>query len=353
MGHKLYDVLGVARDCSADDLKKAYKKLAIQHHPDKGGDPEKFKEISNAYQILSDDEQRSRYDQLGDERFDQSGNMSSVDPSVIFEQFFGRGGGFDPFSHLFGGGNPFGHHQQGSRKCRTVQHCIQISNREAYFGSEKHIKLTLHKKCLKCLDTCPTCQGRGQISEMQRMGPFTSMMSRPCHTCRGSGNIPKGKASCQECKGKGEFEEEKRIDIKIPMGVETGHQINIAGCGEQPQQQGDIAGDLIFEILVQLDSNFERKGLDLIYKTSISFKESVLGKVIQIPHYEELIHCNLSEYGIIQPGKEYIIPDKGMKTDTRKGKLIVILNINYPTKKLNESQKELFHKAFLNYDSCI
>lgn len=353
MGHKLYDVLGISQNCSSDDIKKAYKKLAVQHHPDKGGDPDKFKEIANAYQILSDDEQRQKYDQLGDDLFNQTnGGGGGVDPSVIFEQFFGRGGGFDPFSHLFGGGHPFmgGGGQQGPRRCRNIQHAIQITNKDAYFGCEKHIKLTLHKKCLKCLESCNTCQGRGQISEMQRMGPFTSMMTRPCHVCKGTGNIPKGKASCNECKGKGEYGEEKRIDIKIPRGVETGHQVTITGCGEQAQQPGDITGDLILEVLVQLDQQFERRGLDLVHKCQINFKESILGKTIQIPHYEEPIQINLSDFGIIQPGKEYIIPNKGMVTDNSKGKLIIICQITYPTKVLNDNQKELFKQAFNHYE---
>jgi len=349
MGHKLYDILGINRDCSIEDLKKAYKKLAIQHHPDKGGDPEKFKEISNAYQILSDENQRRKYDQLGDELFEQSGNMpQQMDPSAIFEQLFGRRG-FDPFCDLFGMGGGFPQNQ-GQRRCRNAQHAIQVSNREAYFGCEKHIKLSLHKKCLKCLEQCSTCQGQGQISEMQRMGPFTSMISRPCHVCRGSGSIAKGKSSCNECKGNGEYGEEKRIDIKIPMGVETGHQITITGCGEQPQQPGEIAGDLILEILVQLDQAFERRGLDLIHKCSITFKESIIGKTIRVPHYEEAFECNLSDFGIIQPGKEYVIQGKGMKTDKTKGKLIIVCNISYPSKLLTQSQKEKFIEAFSHYE---
>lgn len=352
MGYKLYDLLSVPKNASMDDIKKAYKKLAVQHHPDKGGDPEKFKEIANAYQILSDEEQRKRYDMLGDEQFEQSGNMPThVDPSAIFEQFFGRGG-FDPFGSMFGGGSPFGFHQQqsrGPRKCRNVRHVIHITNKDAYFGCEKHIKLTLQKKCLSCVDTCNACQGRGEITEMQRMGPFTSMMTRACGQCQGSGQTPKAKQTCTNCKGACETREEKIIDLNIPQGVETGNQILGSGLGEQPQQAGDIAGDLIFEILVQPDKAFERRGLDLVHRIGIDFKDSILGKSIIIPHYDGPYELNTSKFGILQPNKEYSISDKGMMKDKQKGKLIVIFDINYPKKVLTDKDKELFSNAFNSY----
>ena len=354
MGYKLYDLLSVPKNASLDDIKKSYKKLAVQHHPDKGGDPEKFKEIANAYQILSDEEQRKRYDMLGDEQFEQSGNMPShVDPSAIFEQFFGRGG-FDPFASMFGGGSPFGFHQsqsRGPRKCRNVRHVIHITNKDAYFGCDKHIKITLHKKCLNCLDSCNACQGRGEITEMQRMGPFTSMMTRACGQCQGSGQTQKSKSNCDLCNGKCEIIEEKKVDIHIPEGVETGNQILAPGLGEQPQQQGDIAGDLIFEILVQPDKIFERRGLDLVHRISVTFKESILGKTIIIPHYEKECLIDSSSLGILQPNKEYSVPEKGMIKDKQKGKLILVFDIQYPKKVLTDKDKELFLKAFENYMS--
>lgn len=353
MGYKLYDLLGISKSSSIDDIKKAYKKLAVQHHPDKGGDPEKFKEIANAYQILSDEEQRKRYDMLGDEQFEKSGNMqTNVDPSAIFEQFFGRGG-FDPFAHMFGG-SPFGFQQQssrgGPRKCRNVRHVIHISNKDAYFGCDKHIKITLQKKCLNCLESCNACQGRGEITEMQRMGPFTSMMTRPCGQCQGSGQTPKAKQNCITCKGTCEIREEKIIDMTIPKGVETGNQILVSGFGEQAQQPGDIPGDLIFEILVQPDKAFERRGLDLVHRITIDFKESIIGKMVMIPHYEGEYELNTSNFGILQPNKEYSIPDKGMQKDKQKGKLILVFDINYPKKILSEQNKTYFREAFKNYE---
>jgi len=340
MGHKFYDILGISKDASKEEIKKAYKKMAIQHHPDKGGDPDKFKEVARAYEVLSDDDKKRKYDQLGDEGFEQMSDMGmsgGMDPNSIFEQFFG-GGGFNPFF----GGDPFMRQQrpeQMRRKARNVQHVIQISNQDAYFGTQKVLKISIQKRCFKCLKTCENCQGRGQINSMQRMGPFTTMVTQPCHICQGTGKVSGNNASCSSCKGKGDYTEEKIIELKIPMGVEMGHNIVFNGLGEQPQLENDIAGDLVFEVFVQPDPNFERSGLDLIYKSSLTFQESILGKKIKIPHYDETFEIDLGEYGIIQPNKSYILQNKGMKTIHKKGNLILKFNITYPSSVLSQDLK--------------
>lgn len=344
MGHKLYDVLGVPKNCSGEDLKKAYKKLAIQHHPDKGGDPDKFKEISHAYQILSNDDQRRRYDQLGDENFDRGG-MPSMDPSSIFEQFFG-GGGMPPF---FGGpfGGMFHRNEPAHKTCRNLNHVISINLREAYSGSEKHIKITLHKRCFKCLDTCHACQGKGQINELHRMGPFTNIMTRACSTCKGSGQIAKNNNSCTECNGCGEIKTEQRLDVQIPAGVETGWQKVFTGYGEQPQTPNDTPGNLVLEIMVQPDPFFERRGSDLVYKHRMTLADSICGKIIDIQLFDETIHVNTREWGIVQPGKEYSIPEKGMPNQHKKrGNLIILFSIDYPSRVLTDEQVDLVRRAF-------
>lgn len=343
MGHKFYDILGISKDASKEDIKKAYKKMAIQHHPDKGGDPEKFKEVARAYEVLSNDDNKHKYDQLGDEGFEKMSDMGmsggGFDPHSIFEQFFGGGGGFNPF---FGGGDPFMRHQrheQMRRKGRNVQHVVQISNHDAYFGVQKILKISIQKKCFKCLKSCENCQGRGMVNTMQRMGPFTTMVTQPCHICQGTGKISCNNTSCVTCKGKGDYTEEKIIELKIPMGVEMGHHIVFNGLGEQPQTENDIPGDLVFEIFVQPDPIFERNGLDLIYKSTITFQESILGKTINIPHYEEPFDISLGDYGIIQPNKSYNIQNKGMKTNQKHGNLILKFNIIYPTHVLSVELK--------------
>jgi|Laugresbdmm110sd_1035091.scaffolds.fasta_scaffold00005_42 DnaJ-class molecular chaperone len=353
MGHKLYDVLGVSMNCTPEELKKSYKKLAIQHHPDKGGDSEKFKEIAHAYDVLSDSEKKQRYDQLGDEAYEMGGanNGPSFDPNSIFEQFFGgRGGGMPGF---FGGdffGGMHGHGRPSPKKCRNLQHVVQMTNRDAYFGGHKVLKVTLHKKCMRCMETCFACQGQGQINELQRVGPFTTVASRPCDACRGTGQAVKGKSSCTECSGKGDYTEEKKIDLHIPIGTETGKQVVFPGYGEQPQHPGDLPGDLIFEMLVNLDTTFERKGLDLIYKQMLSFTESILGKKIDVPLYDGIYTVHTSEFGIIQPNKQYTISNKGMKTEKQTGNLIIVFQVVYPTKQLSEECKQEMNTLFKKYD---
>jgi DnaJ-class molecular chaperone len=334
MPHSLYEVLGLSKNASVEDIKKSYKRLAIIHHPDKGGDIDKFKEIGNAYGVLSDPAKRQTYDQLGDEHYEKgAGAGSPFDTSQMFEQFFGK----NPFMN----GHAF-HQQHMRRKCRNVQHVIQISNRDAYFGSQKNLKVTINKRCTSCIDMCGACQGQGQINELQRMGPFTTMNSRTCDRCRGSGQAAKGRAACATCKGKCDYSEEKLIELDIPMGVETGKQFVFASLGEQAQLPNDIPGDLIFEILISLDPTLQRRGLDLIYKCPITFVESIVGKTIVVPLYEGGYSVDIGIFGIIQPGKEYTIAEKGMRTAKNRGNLIIIFQIAYLTTELSiECKKEL------------
>jgi DnaJ family protein A protein 2 len=189
---------------------------------------------------------------------------------------------------------------------------------------------------------CGACQGQGQINELQRMGPFTTMNSRTCDRCRGSGQAAKGRAACATCKGKCDYSEEKLIELDIPMGVETGKQFVFASLGEQAQLPNDIPGDLIFEILISLDPTLQRRGLDLIYKCPITFVESIVGKTIVVPLYEGGYSVDIGIFGIIQPGKEYTIAEKGMRTAKNRGNLIIIFQIAYLTTELSiECKKEL------------
>lgn len=297
MSSKLYDVLNVSPNCSVDELKKAYKKLAFEHHPDKGGDANKFKEITNAYSILSDPEQRANYD----------------NPNQ----------GINIFEHMFG----MREHHGFNRKRRTVVHVIQITNREAYYGDMKTLKIMLSKKCMTCVQLCHQCQGQGQINELQRMGPFATMTSRPCHKCSGLGQCIIGRPSCANCKGRGEYQEERKIEITIPASVENGKQIVVEGCGEQMQSPNDVAGDLILEIKIIPDPIFERKGLDLIYRQTLTFRESVLGKTLNVPLYDGLYTLDIADLGIIEPNKAYEIKGKGMA----KGNLILLFQVKYPS----------------------
>lgn len=309
----LYEVLNVSRNCSIDDLKKAYKKLAFEHHPDKGGDANKFKEINNAYSILSNPEERAKYD----------------NPTQNI------------FEHMFGSSREYSF----NRKCRTVIHIIQITNKEAYYGDMKVLKIMLSKKCMQCTQLCNQCQGKGQINELQRMGPFATMTSRPCNKCNGTGQCIVGKPSCEICKGNGEYQEERKIEITIPVGVENGKQIVIEGCGEQIQSPTDVPGDLILEIKIIPDLIFERKGLDLIYRQTITFRESILGKTLNVPLYDGLYTLDISELGIIEPNKKYEIKGKGMKN----GNLILLFQVKYPSVPLSIECKNEFGSLFTKF----
>ena len=217
-----------------------------------------------------------------------------------------------------------------------------MTNRDAFFGGQKTLKVTLHKKCMRCLETCNQCQGQGMVTEMQRMGPFTTMASRPCHMCNGSGSCVKGKRDCSECRGKGEYSEDKKVELTIPMGVETGATVLIAGFGEQPQQPNDVPGDLLFEFLVQMDPVFERKELDLTYRSTITFMESIVGKEIEVPMYDGPVRVDTATLGVIQPNKVYTIPGKGMKTEGgKRGALHLIFKVTYPGVLKKEAREDI------------
>jgi len=339
MTHKHYDVLGVPHDASKDEIKKAYKKLAVQLHPDKGGDPEKFKELANAYDVLSDDEKRNQYDQLGDEGFQSAGQggMHEVDPHSIFEQLFGG----MPF-----GGMPFGFnmHMNTGGPCRKNDHIhpLNISLEDAYKGLHKNIKVSLTNLCKRCKEQCYACQGQGHVMDMKRMGFITQMMQRPCNVCQTSGFIAKGKANCDECKGNGTMKDEHKLDLAIPAGVKDGFLIRFKGLGEQPVNPNDIPGDLIFEVRVQSDANFTREGDDLVYKVPITFTETVTGKEFVIPHFSGVMHMNSSEFGIVQPNKAYVVRGKGMPG----GNLVLVFDVRYPNKKLNFEDRQAINKMF-------
>lgn len=341
MTHKFYDILGVSRDASQDDIKRAYRKAAIANHPDKGGDPEKFKEVSNAYQVLSDEDKRRRYDQVGDDAFENGGGMSEgfggMNPHDLFEQLFrGAGGGF-PFHFDFGFGD--GGMHRGVTKKKDHVHTITISMADAFHGIQKSLRIGMKKACLSCKRQCYTCQGRGSITDMRRMGFMTQMVTRPCDACHGAGASSKG---CASCNNLGHTMEEKRVEVKIPAGVNTGHRFVFQGMGEQAVCDNEVSGDLIMEVLVQADQNFQRQGQDLIHTVKLTLAESIIGKTITIPHFGGDIVINLEEYGIIQPQKTYVLSGKGMPG----GNLVIAFQINYNKTSLSDEERKKLREAF-------
>lgn len=340
MSWKLYEQLGVPKSASKEDIKKAYKKKALETHPDRGGDPEEFKQVNHAYTVLQEDDTRRRYDQLGDEGFEASGGVSGgsggpqMNPNDIFQQFFGQGFNFN-FHGGGGGGGGGGGPEQPTRR-NNHRHVFKIDMREAFFGAKKGIRLVLHKTCIRCCERCYACQGRGQITEMHRMGFFTQMMTRSCGTCRGSGNVTKAKEGCGECNGAGKYNQEKIVELTVPPGVDTGHVIVFEGLGEQPTCQGETPGDLHIEIFVQPHEQFTRQNNDLYMRVPVSFRDSIIGTSIRIPHFTGDFQVETLELGILQPAKQYVIKGKGMPLRDKKdnGNLVLQFEIQYPATRL-------------------
>jgi DnaJ-class molecular chaperone len=295
-----YDVLGLTRDATADDVKKAYRKLAREHHPDKGGDPEKFKKVQEAYEVLSDPEKRQNFDRFGTPDAPPQG----PNPNDIFAQMFGG---------AFGG-------QRGPVRRADHHHDLKITLDDAYRGLSRTFKVTLTKPCFACRKQCPQCRGRGSVQI--QMGPMA--FSQPCPACGGQGGVSSG---CHECNFRSKKHEPLNLELKIPAGVEDGATLVAGGMGEQGQKPDEEPGDLIFHVKIQDHPGLMRQGKDLVWSTRISFEDSVNGKVLQIPHFDGPIEINTSDWGVLDPREDYVVPNKGFVPG---GKLRVSFNVVYP-----------------------
>jgi len=278
-----YKVLGVPRGAPEAEVKKAYRKLAMQHHPDKGGDPEQFKKIQAAYDSISNPQ---------------------PDPTA------------DMFSHMFGGFRK----PTGPVRRADHEHSIRISFEDSFRGTSKNLKISLEKPCFACQRRCRSCEGRGGVQI--QMGPMA--FSQPCQPCSGQGFSSNG---CLECSFKRHKIESLNLELKIPAGVENGARIVKREMGEQARSKDEEPGDLIFHIKIDDDPIFMRQGSDLIFNTKISFEESVNGKVLEIPHFDGPIQIDTKDWGILDPREDYIIPKKGFGGN---GRLRISFNIVYP-----------------------
>lgn len=296
----LYEDLGLNKDASPGDVKKAYHKLAREHHPDKGGDAEKFKKVQEAYEVLSNPEKRQNYDQWG-----------TVDGPPQ-----GMPGGFPPdlFAHMFGG------RPQGPRRRADHEHTVTISLEQAYTGTTRNLRVSLTKPCPSCKSKCNQCGGRGQIHH--QMGPFA--MAQPCGACAGQG---KTYAGCSTCNFRKNIFENLNFELRIPKGVESDTVITARGLGEQAHESGEEAGDLHFHIRVEDHPIFMRQGKDLIFHTKISFEDSVNGKVLSVPHFDGSFDVDTKQWGPLDPRQDYVVPFKGMEAG---GRLRLSFDVQYP-----------------------
>jgi DnaJ-class molecular chaperone len=359
MSKKFYDLLEVSQDASIEDIKKSYKKLAMLHHPDKNKDNKeeseiKFKEITNAYSVLSDPETRQRYDLSGDENFN-NGSGGGQEPNMddIFQHLFGsrRGGGNNPFGNPFGGHDIFGFNGgHNPNQCNNIVKSYNITLEDIYNGINKQLKFGVKKYCKKCFITCNTCKGSGMIQQFMQMGPMTQIFQSQCNKCNGAKIINKNNKDCMECKGMGLYEIEHMAQLNMPKGFSCNNTI-FEGLGEQPQTTSQKAGNLILEFKLTPHSHFVKQDNDLYYKHTITLSESILGKIITIDYFGEQIKINSNQFGIINPSKQYILKNRGLPiyNTSKKGNMIIEFNITYP--KLNQDEltnlTTILNKAFI------
>ena len=346
-----YEILGVDKGVTQEELKKAYRKLAIKYHPDKNKEPgaeEKFKEISEAYGVLSDSEKRSKYDQYGHAGVDGTWSQEDIFRGVDFEDLFrGFGGGGGVFDIFFGGrGGRRGGPQRGS----DLRTDMTISFEDAYKGVEREIEIPRTETCPLCdgsgakpgtdVKTCRTCGGSGQTTRAQQT-PFGQFMTTsPCPTCRGQGKTID--TPCTKCHGSGQVQKHRKIKVKIPAGIESNSRMRVGGEGEHGTKGGP-PGDLYVDIYVKPHRLFKRVGNNILLGTKISFTQASLGDEIMVPTVDGKVKLKIPAG--TQPGATYRIKGKGMPNihGHGQGDLNVKVDVNVP-KKLSEKQKELLRK---------
>ena len=351
-----YEVLGVQKGCSDDELKKAYRKVAKKYHPDLNpGDAEaeaKFKEANEAYAILSDAEKRQRYDQFGHAGVDPNfgaggagaGGFDFSDFGDIFDTFFGGGGGFGGFGGF--GGSTRTRNPNGPIRGNNINISINLSFIEAAKGCKKTININRMVRCEDCNgsgaaagtqpEICPDCHGTGQVMTQQRT-PFGMMQSaRPCSKCGGTGKIIKD--PCKKCNGQGRSRKAVKLDVSVPAGIDDGQTFVLRGQGDDGLNGGP-AGDVNVTVSVRKDALFERDGYDVWCDVPITFCQAVLGAEVTVPTIDGKVSYNIPEG--TQPNTVFRLRNKGISYINGRGRgdQYVRVNIEVPTN-LSSKQKD-------------
>lgn len=350
---KFYDTLGLHKSATKDEIKKSYKRLAIKHHPDKGGgDSELFKTISSAYGVLSDDDQRARYDQIGDEAWSMGGGseqgsghgqgMSHADMFAdMFRGFSGMGMGMGSFG---GQGHQPSHDDQRVRNNHL--HSVSVSLHDAFHGQHKTMRVNVEKTCMKCVIKCGSCKGAGMVNEVHSNGMFHQVVTKKCEACKGNGSRVSTKPGlqCNDCKNSGKLVTDHVIHLNIPAGVHSRHRETFKGLGEQAQSPEETPGNLIVEICVTLDAVFKRDGDNLLRNIDIALWDSIMGKKFHICMFDADITLHTSElgHGIVRENEKYVLKGKGMPVcgdkDKVRGDLIITFNLTYPQSRLTPEE---------------
>uniref|UniRef100_A0A6C0DZU7 J domain-containing protein n=1 Tax=viral metagenome TaxID=1070528 RepID=A0A6C0DZU7_9ZZZZ len=300
-----YDTLGVTKDATEDDIKKAYRKLALKYHPDKeNGNKEKFQEIGRAYEILSDKSKRNEYD-----------GHSNTFP------FF----------------NPFA--AQPPQKKPDSHYNVYITLDDVFNGLQKKLKLTREKPCSHCIRHCGACDGNGITVQIIQIGMMQQRIERHCHQC-GTKGILNVNPNCNSCNRKGTITDCDIVTIDIPIGVNNGKTYVFNGWGPQAFRKNELSGNFVAIINVKDHKDFKRVQNDLSYTATLTLKESLVGKLIAIPYFGENIELNTKGFGIVNPNVQYTLFNKGLRDPTGKyGHMHIKFNIIYPNKNLSEEDR--------------
>jgi molecular chaperone DnaJ len=351
-----YEILGLKKGASEADIKKSFRKLAMQYHPDKNpGDKaaeEKFKEVNEAYGVLSDSEKKDRYDRFGHAGVDPNAGFGG---GAGFGGFGGSGGGFedlfgDLFGGMFGGGASSSRRRSGPRKGQDVQKNIRITFEEAAFGVKKHIQLNRYASCDECGGTgaaggsskikCASCGGTGEVRTQQRT-PFGQFVNvSPCSKCGGAGEVIEH--PCKKCNGSGKVRKDITLSVDIPAGVDNDSVVKLEGQGE-PGSTGGPSGDLYVVIAVSEHKLFNRKGSNLILEIPITYTQAALGDSITVPTLSEKVSYKIPPG--TQSGTVFRLKGKGIKSPHtgKTGDLYVTVTLEVPAK-LNGEEKKLLKK---------
>jgi molecular chaperone DnaJ len=350
-----YEVLGISKSASADEIKKAFRKAAVKHHPDKeGGDESKFKEINEAYEVLKDQQKRQRYDQFG--HAGVGGNSGGPTAGNPFEGFGGQGAQFDfgggadlgdIFGQFFGGGA--GGQRQGPKRGRDVETSMTLTFEQAIFGIEEDISLDMDDECSHChgttvepghsMKTCPTCKGAGQQARVVNTIFGQIQQAVTCETCRGTGKVPE--KVCTVCKGRGTERRKQTMKLKVPAGIDDGTTIRLNGRGEAVG--GGSRGDLYVHIRVKAHKHFTREGDIILSEEHISMIDAALGTEIDVETVDGEVRMKVPAG--TQSGTDFKLSGHGVPhlRGSSRGAHIVSIIVDTPTK-LSKKQKDLLEQ---------